>query len=94
MDPQEIIRLLQLLQGAASGEMSTEDLREAAIRSTLDEVMAVEKLLDIQVEPGSYMLGSVLNEFGIGALVSESFREQARDSLAALRDAYIQKTTG
>jgi len=92
MDPQEIIRLLQMLHEAAGGnEESLETARSVAIRTTLSEVMAVEKLLDIRIEPGSYMLGGVLNEFGIGALVDERFQEQARESLAALREAYAQK---
>lgn len=88
-----LAEILVLMLQASQGDQEADDaLTKSALSSVADDIVAVERLLGVKVEPGSFLLGMAQQRHGPEGFIGEQARDHYGRTLPMIRDAYLGKT--
>lgn len=93
MDAAEFFALLvRMTQGDEDAEKT---LREHGCMSVVNAILAIEKLTDIRIEPGSFLMGMAYESHsGVDFFVSPENKEHITGAVEMAREIYATKAEG
>lgn len=85
----DALNILILMARAAHGdEEAADELNRQASKSIVDVVRSIEKLTEMSIEPGSFVLGMAFEAHSLDGFADPKLIKHLKDNIEIVRDVY------